>query len=434
MRYELFEGFKRHHKERTGRDVVFEKLDVGGGTSDMKRYIRSQYNVNPESAGIDLFFGGGPYPYLEFKGLGLLESYRAPDEILSNVASEISGMQLYDTEDFTWYSPTMAGFGVVYNKVILERLGLPEPRSWEDMAATSAFGWTGSGDPRKSGATHTTYEIILQAYGWEKGWRVITAIGANVRSFTSGSMQPTTDVAFGELAYSQAIDSYAKMQIVEHGGDRIGFIYPEGLTVINGDGIGILKGAPNLELAQRFIDFLLSPEGQRLFVLKKGAPGGPRKFDLGKFSVLPHLYEEEAESLSVDSNPFKWKSGFRYDADKGSARWGIVNDLIGTQIIDSRRPLVASWKAAMASDDFETEAARLSVMPITEAEAEELATSGQWKDAGFRNRTLGEWTRSAVEKYGGEPTWVRIARHLPACLAFLLGVWAFVHLWRRRAR
>ncbi len=58
-------------------------------------------------------------------------------------------------------------------------------RTWEDLASPAGVWLVGSLDPRKSGSVHAVYEIILQAYGWEKGWRTITGLGANVRNFTN---------------------------------------------------------------------------------------------------------------------------------------------------------------------------------------------------------------------------------------------------------
>ena len=41
------------------------------------------------------------------------------------------------------------------------------------------------------------YELILQGYGWEKGFELITQLGANVRGFSAGSNAIPRDVAAG---------------------------------------------------------------------------------------------------------------------------------------------------------------------------------------------------------------------------------------------
>ena len=432
IRYEFAEAFRALHKRETGRDVEFEWLDVGGGGSDQLRFIRSEFKTKPDGIGVDLLFGGGVDPYLTLKAEGLLESYRVPDGILREVAPQIGGLPLYDTKDFTWYAPTMAGFGIIYNKPALKRLRLPEPKTWEDLARPEFFSWVGSADPTKSGSAHMAYEIILQAYGWERGWQIITAMGANVRSFTASAGQTPRDAASGEVACGLCIDFYAWRQANESGRDMIGFVYPAGLTAINGDGVAILRGASNRGLARRFIDFLLSENGQKLFMLKRGEPDGPQRYDLGKFSVRPSLYAKVKGRSSLEVDPFEWKSDFVYDAARGAARTAVVNDLVATMIIDPKARLADAWKRAIREGKAESELPRLAAMPVTEEDAQTLVEPGRWKDAEFRNKTLSEWSAFARAKYGDEPASSRLLRNLPGLVALAAGVAMILGVRRRR--
>jgi ABC-type Fe3+ transport system substrate-binding protein len=369
---------------------------------------------------------------MELKKLGVLEPYRVPDEILREVAPTIGGVPLYDS-DYTWYAATMAGFGIIYNKVVLKRLGLPEPKTWEDLARPEVFTWVGSADPRKSGSVHMAYEIILQAYGWERGWQIITALGANVRGFSAGANQTPKDVAVGEVAYGLAIDFYAWAQVREAGEEMIGFVMPADVTVVNGDAIAILKGASNRAIAERFIRFVLSEEGQKLWMLRKGEPDGPQKFDLDRFSLLPGLYPKVKERSSVRLNPFEWKSDFVYDATKGGGRWGIVNDLIGSLVIDPHDRLAITWKGAIKAGNVEADRQRLAAMPVSEEEVQKLVDQGSWQDATFRNRTLNAWASLAREKYLAEDNGASAFRNIPALVAGVLGVVMVVYM-RRRSR
>jgi ABC-type Fe3+ transport system substrate-binding protein len=244
-------------------------VDVGG-TSETLRYIESEYKSKPKGIGIDVFFGGGYDPYLALKKTQLLDPYVLPKPLLEKIPQSLAGVPLYDPEH-TWYGATLAGFGIVYNKVVLELTKLPVINTWEDLASPGVFGWVGSSDPRKSGSVHMVYEIILQAYGWEKGWRIITALGANVRNFSNSASQIPKDVAIGEVAYGLAIDFYAWAQVKEAGADKIGFVMPDNLTIITPDCVAILKGASNREVAQAFIRFVMSAEGQKLWLLLEKA-------------------------------------------------------------------------------------------------------------------------------------------------------------------
>jgi ABC-type Fe3+ transport system substrate-binding protein len=396
IKYEFERAFKRHYLRETGRAVDFEWLDVGG-TSEVLRFLRSEFNNKPAGIGIDIFFGGGLDPYLALKKENLLESYILPQQLREKIPPNLGGVPLYDP-DYTWYGATLSGFGIVYNKVVLQLTKLPVISTWEGLASPKAFGWVGSSDPRKSGSVHVVYEIILQAYGWEKGWQIVTGLGANVRNFTNSASQVPKDVAIGEVAYGLAIDFYAWAQVNEAGADKIGFVMPDNLTMITPDGIGILKGAPNRAVAEAFIRFVMSTPGQKLWLWAKGSVDGPQQYQLNRFSVLPSLYELSPQSTAVKLNPFTWRSGFTFDEKLGSTRWGIVNDLIGTMVIEPKDLLSQAWKAALVNGLTEQEWQRLAAMPITAAEALTYAKD-KWQDPAFRNQKLIEWSQFARAKY-----------------------------------
>ncbi|HEY7560023.1 MAG TPA: extracellular solute-binding protein [Candidatus Binatia bacterium] len=406
IRYEFERAFEARYQSETGRTVGLEWINVGG-SSETLRYLESEFKNKPAGIGIDIFFGGGFDPYVALKNAHLLESYTLPKSLLEKIPPKLAGVPLYDP-DHSWYGATLAGFGIVYNKVVLGLTKLPVITTWEDLAAPRAFGWVGSSDPRKSGSVHMVYEIILQAYGWEKGWRIITGLGANVRNFTNSATQTPKDVTIGEVAYGLAIDFYAWAQVKEAGSDKIGFVMPDNLTIITPDGIGILKGAPNPDVAKAFIRFVMSEEGQKLWLLVEKAAGGPQRFQLNRFSVLPSLYALSPQSTAVKLNPFSWRSDFEFDPKLSSERWSIVNDLIGALIIDQKDLLTRAWKEALTDGLSEQEWQRLAAMPITADEVLELAKT-QWKDPALRNQKLNEWSRFARSKYllGVEPPNIR---------------------------
>lgn len=406
IKNEFERGFKAQYLRETGRTVDLEWMDVGG-TSETLRFLRSEFSNKPRGIGIDIFFGGGLDPYLALKKENLLEPYILPRRLLEKIPARLAGVPLYDP-GYTWYGATLAGFGIVYNKVVLQLTKLPVITTWEGLASPAAFGWVGSSDPRKSGSVHMAYEIILQAYGWEKGWRIITGLGANVRNFTNSAGQVPKDVAIGEVAYGLAIDFYAWAQVNEAGADKIGFVMPDNLTVINPDCIGILKGAPNRAVAQAFIRFVMSAAGQKLWLWTKGSADGPQQFQLNRFSVLPSLYELSPQSTAVKLNPFSWHSDFVFDDKLASARWAIVDDLIGAMVIDPKELLGQAWRKASADSLTEAEWQRLAAMPVSAAEALDLATT-KWKDPALRNQKLNEWSRFARAKYqtGIKPPLIR---------------------------
>ena len=411
-----------------------EWLDVGGGSSSILRYIKSEFRRSPEGIGIDLFFGGGVDPYMELSQMGLCSPYRLPDEVLGRIPTRIGGIPLYDP-DFQWYGATLAGFGIVYNRMVLDILDLPIPATWADLGDPKLFSWVGSGDPRSSGSVHMAYELILQAYGWQRGWEVITTLGANVRNFGAGGSQAPKEVAVGEVAYALSIDFYAWAQVAEVGSEYIGFTMPDNLTIVNPDGLAILKGAPSPDVARAFVRFVMSDPGQKLWFLKRGVPGGPSTDQLNRFTVLPDLYVQFREDAAVTLNPFEWTSSLVYDSEKGSARWGVVNELLGAMVIDSHRQLQNAWKAAAEDGVTGEEIGRLSAVPITEEQC--LALGPRWRDPVLRDSLKNAWTGFARDKYGDahEGTFMSVLDFLTVCFPFgIVAAMVVYLLWMREVR
>jgi len=431
IRFEFTRGFDAYYTAETGRTAEIEWMDVGG-TSEIIRFIKSEFTRNPQGIGIDMMFGGGSDPFMELARLDLLAPYRLPGDLLSKLPAEAGGYPIYDA-GHRWYGATMAGFGIVYNKRVAQLVELPLPETWEDLTDPQLYSWVGAADPRKSGSAHVPFEIILQVYGWERGWQIITALGANARGFANTGSQVPKDVTSGEVAYGMAIDFYAWAQINAVGADMIGYTMPDNLTILNPDGVSILKGAPNMAVAQSFLRFVLSDDGQRLWMQKPGTPGGPERFQLNRFTVLPHLYQRiDPAHTSVTFNPFTWKSSFVYDAGKGAARRHIVDDMIGVFVIDAHAALQRSWKRAMETGETDQVLPALGAVPISEEES--LALGERWRDQAFRNRTLLSWSRLAAEKYGsGGTEWAggRYALFSGSGLA-LAGM--VLYLWRLKRK
>ena len=392
---EFGDAFEAKWEEETGRTLNIVWLDQGG-SSAIRRFIESQFNAKPEGIGVDLFFGGGVDPHIWLKESGFAHPYQLPDSILSRIPESFAGIPMYD-EDGAWYGATMSGFGIIYNRAVAGAQGIDVPETWEDMGKTEMNNWVFAGDPRSSGSVHMAYEIILQAYGWEHGWEVITPMTANSRSFARSSSEIPRAVTRGDALAGMCIDFYAWTEVAR-AGDQIGFVYPENHTAVNPDAISILRGAPSLPIAERFVRFVMSEEGQRIWAFKKGAPGGPQETVLSRFTVMPDLYEKYPDYIAVDINPFEWDITFHYDPDKGSVRWNVINDLIGALCIDSQAELDAAWQALVARDEVEEGLAALSLPPVTEEQA--MALSARWReDQGFRNAQISRWTQFAREKY-----------------------------------
>ena len=389
-------GFAEYYKAETGETVDVEWLDQGGAP-DIIRFLTSEFKRTPDSVGVDIFYGGGTDPFIRLAKEGYLQPYRLPDALLSEIPPDYGGIPLY-ADGYTWYGAALSGFGIIYNKLVIEAVGLPTPKTWADLAEPSFISWVGTADPSKSGSTHMMYEIILQAYGWKEGFAIITAMGGNARYFAKGSNQVPKDVSAGEVACGLCIDFYAGVEISEVGEERVAYVMPEGVTVINPDSIAIIKGAPNRDVAESFMRFVLSEEGQRLWLLPAGVEGGPKRYGLARLPVVPSVYEKYADVAAVKFNPFRWKTTLAYDAEKGSVRWTILNDFLSAAIIQPHKELVRAWKLVSKLPRGHELRREFDSCPLSEGEVLRLAAE-DWSDAEFRAGKRSAWGAQFRRKY-----------------------------------
>jgi ABC-type Fe3+ transport system substrate-binding protein len=407
IRQEIGAAFADWHAARFGEPPELEWLDQGG-TSEGLRYALARYARTPASIGVDLFFGGGTPPFRTLSRSGLLVPQVL--DLDPDLPRELEGIRLHAPGD-GWYGVALSSFGILFNKRLLERGNLPQPESWADLARPRAFGWVACVDPRGSGSAHVIYEVILQKYGWEEGWGILTRMAANARIFTKGASGVLPLVSTGEAAYTVAIDQYAWGLIGETGAEQVGFVLPRQATVLTPDPVGMLKGAPNPAAAARFMEFLLSPGGQRLWVLKPGVPGGPRRLSLNRMAVRPSAFRGLDSAVSaVGADPFAWTSppdaagdgAFAYSDSLTESRWALVSDALGLWMVDSHDRAAAAWKGAIdrnggeaasgpAIQEISGRAGALFRPPAPWAEME--AHAARWKDQGYRNAVMARWAK-----------------------------------------
>jgi ABC-type Fe3+ transport system substrate-binding protein len=396
IRHEFGSGFAAWHQAEFGEAAEVDWRNVGG-TSDALRFVQSEFARKPDGIGLDLLFGGGQEPYLVLADKHLATPYQPPTNLLAGVPSLLHGMEIYDP-NFNWFAAALSSFGILENTRLQRILHLPLIRRWEELAAPKLLGWVGVGDPRNSGTMNVMFESFLQAYGWELGWQKLTQIGGNARKFDRLSSTTAKDVTLGETAYAFAIDFYGFSQIAAAGRTNMTFVLPEDFTALAPDCIAILKGAPNLRTAQRFVDFVLSEGGQKLWLLPRGHPEGPQQFSIERMPVRPDLYKRFKDVSNIEFSPFDLKQSFTYNSSLSRDRREVVAALAGALLVDTHEELQAAWKGIIARGLSPNDLAELGKTPLTEADALKLA-KGAWKDPAVRNLKRIEWQVWAQAKY-----------------------------------
>jgi hypothetical protein len=205
--------------------------------------------------------------------------------------------------------------------------------------------------------------------GWLQGLQVLQLAGANSRYFTDTSQKPPIDVSTGNCAVGMCIDFYGRGQAEaaqrRGGSDRLGYVSPPGGTVSSVDPIGVLRGAPHREVAERFIEFVLSHEGQRLWNQKPGTPGGPEQYALRRLPVRRDYYthtEWNAFRSDPEADPFNQKDPLIYRAEWTAGIFREMAFIIRVICQDTHDELRDAWRAINAPDVIPENRARATAV------------------------------------------------------------------------
>lgn len=343
---EFARAFSDWHKEKYGQSVDVQWRSEGGGTSTILKALKNDFATH-ESAGVDILFGGGVDPYLDLKAAHLLQKCDLPPDILANIPPQLNGIDVFDPDHF-WYGAALSNFGILCNQKACTYAKLPQVKTWTDLANPALAGWIVGTDPRASGSILAIYECILQAKGWDAGWRLIAQISANTRSFYTSGAASCVEVGYGDCAYGLSVDVYGLAQSAAYridGVDNVSFTIPDGEASITPDSIAILKAPPHPEIAQHFMEFVLGRPGQLLWMTPKGQTGGALHFNINRMCVWPSLYTELAASTPVTTNPFGALNTMKLDAALSSKRRTLLPLLIGAWFIDTHELAAQAWAA-----------------------------------------------------------------------------------------
>jgi iron(III) transport system substrate-binding protein len=150
----------------------------------------------------------------------------------------------------------------------------------------------GIANPALSGTACVSVAMIA----YNMGWDYFEKLRANGAKMGQGSGQVVDDTASGDLKASIAVD-YITVEKLEKGAN-IGFMYPQEMLVIPSPA-AIFKGTPNLKAAQRFVDFLLTREGQEIIASTGTLPIREDVPILKGFNLVP-AKEAEKRAMKID--------------------------------------------------------------------------------------------------------------------------------------
>ncbi len=224
----------------------------------------------------DIFWGGEVILFDRLAEQNLITKLDLPHSILDPIPASIGKpkpVRLKDPNGF-WIGTLLESYGIAYHPKVLQRLGVPEPKDWDDLLDPKLKGQVAQCAPTLSGSSHGAYEVILQRDGDERGWEWLKHLSANTGIFAARSRDVSSLVAKGEFAVGFAVPSYMAFEDRLAGFD-IKFVMPKTATLSIGT-IAILSGAPHPKAARAFIEFMLSDRGQQVAIERGIFPINPR--------------------------------------------------------------------------------------------------------------------------------------------------------------
>ena len=183
--------------------------------------------------------------FYQLKTQGLLQPYM-PTE-LKQILNPLPDY------DGSFTAVRLGTLGIAYNTRLIKEA----PKTWADVQKPAFKGAYGIANPALSGTAYMSVAVLSKAFGW--GY--FEALRANGAKMGKGSGQVVDDTASGDLLASLAVD-YITLDKVDKGA-TLALVYPPEMLVIPSP-IAIFRNSPNAEAAKKFVDFVLSKDGQTI--------------------------------------------------------------------------------------------------------------------------------------------------------------------------
>ncbi|HLU80357.1 MAG TPA: extracellular solute-binding protein [Burkholderiaceae bacterium] len=373
---------------------------VSRNTNAAVSHLKETRNANT----VDLMWASAPDAFEVLKAEGLLEKVQINAQ---GVPDAVGGYPINDP-DGTYFGFAASGYGIMYNTRYIKANDLPVAKEWDDLKRPEYNGHVAMAAPSRSGTTHLTVETLLQGEGWEKGWATWKWISGNMNTVTERSFGVPDAVNSGSTGFGIVIDFFGLAS--KASGFPVELVYPS-VTAIVPANIGVIKNAPNQEGAKKFVEYLLSPEGQKVLL-------NPA---IMRLPINPEAYKDAPEGFP---NPFDKDfapGAIQFDVDKSGVRYNLVNSLFDVLVTfrlqDLREAVAAIHKAEAAyAKSKNPEAAELisqarqliEAMPITEEQSLDPSftqvfttsrTKADTKVVGRQAEIEQQWDTFALENY-----------------------------------
>nr|WP_276539941.1 ABC transporter substrate-binding protein [Paenibacillus polysaccharolyticus] len=216
------------------------------GTEEVTAKIQAERQAGKTQA--DVLLLADAVTFENLKQEDLLLSYKSPE--LSKIPAD-----LVDPDGM--YAGTKVMATVLATNT--QKVASP-PTSWSVLTAADSKDASIMPSPLYSGAAAYNIGVFSRTDGF--GWDFLQQTKDNGISVIKGNGAVMKAVASGEKSYGVVVDYLVAREKAK--GSPVELTYPdEGVPIIT-EPVGIMKDAANVPVAEAFVDFLLSEEGQQL--------------------------------------------------------------------------------------------------------------------------------------------------------------------------
>ncbi len=218
--------------------------------------------------------------FYQLKAQGILLPY-----IPQDIKAILNPLPDYDGS-FT--AVRLGTLGIAYNTRLIKEA----PKTWADLQKSAFKGAYGIANPALSGTAYMSVAVLSKAFGWP----YFEALRANGAKMGKGSGQVVDDTASGDLVASLAVD-YITLDKIDKGA-TLALVYPPEMLVIPSP-IAIFRNSPNVEAAKKFVDFVLSKDGQ-LIIANEGTLPVRSDVKVPERYKLPPVEEAMKRAMKID--------------------------------------------------------------------------------------------------------------------------------------
>ena len=398
---------------------AFIKTDLAssvGITSadEIRIYQPSSYDsfyraMTLDQIGADIGWGGGPTLFTSLAldpagpAIGPITDQELIDLFNSVVNDSIAGasMKYYnDNNELLWVANAISSFGFTINKKVIADLGLPTPKSWADLASIEFYRpekpTVALGNAPDTTSNTRIYQIILQKFGWEKGWEIIYRMGGNGAIFP-GSVATRQQVIDGNVAAAMTIDFYGFIAQQENSNTQ--YVVPANESIVNGDPVALAVNPPHFEAAKAFLKFIFSQEGQALWLDPEinRLPIRSDAFDTPLGQTRQDIYAVYNQTIRTP--------GIVFDEDKALSLEEAMRYHFEATLTDVHDDMRTIWgilverlqSGNLTEDQFNAEVKKYAQPAITEKEAQQI-NEKIIEDLNYRAQKQEEWKNFKLDK------------------------------------